>query len=216
MAALTAKQDHAVISIASSPKHKTLNLLTYKFHPFGDYPLVIQHYSTTDNYTTQIVSLGQCHNIYQLIQLQGELKHHCVKWHYPRSRKKKNEMVCSITNQEAIKQFIRKVNDAQKDLHKQSNPRPKHLCTLPLDHYYIANLAWKHQDLIAWLGEWWGNSAFEVSLFTYQSPPLPTNFFPAFLDSAPWPLACTYMRPCLWQRWTQVLRCRQELCQYQG
>ena len=153
MAALTAKQDHAVISIASSPKHKTLNLLTYKFHPFGDYPLVIQHYSTTDNYTTQIVSLGQCHNIYQLIQLQGELKHHCVKWHYPRSRKKKNEMVCSITNQEAIKQFIRKVNDAQKDLHKQSNPRPKHLCTLPLDHYYIANLAWKHQDLIAWLGE---------------------------------------------------------------
>ena len=153
MAALAAKQGHAVISTASGPKHKTLNLSTYKFHALGDYPLAIRHYGTTDNYTTQIVSLGQHHNIYQLIQLQGELEHHCVKWHYPRSGKKKNGMVCSITNQEAIERFIRKVNDAREDLHKQSNPRPKRLRTSPLDHYYIANSARKRQDLIAWLGE---------------------------------------------------------------
>ena len=185
MAALAAKQGHAVISTASGPKHKTLNLSTYKFHALGDYPLAIRHYGTTDNYTTQIVSLGQRHNIYQLIQLQGELEHRCVKRRYPRSGKKKNGMVRSITNQEAIERFIRKVNDAREDLHKQSNPRPKRLRTSPLDHYYIANSAWKRQDLIAWLGERRGDPAFEVSLFTYQSPPLLTNLLPAFLDSAP-------------------------------
>ena len=40
-----------------SRKTKTFNLTTYKLHALGDYPNTIRQYGTTDNYTTQTVSL---------------------------------------------------------------------------------------------------------------------------------------------------------------
>lgn len=38
-------------------KERKLNLSTYKFHALGDYPNTIREMGTTDNYTTQPVSL---------------------------------------------------------------------------------------------------------------------------------------------------------------
>jgi hypothetical protein len=38
-----------------TPKRKTLNLFTYKFHSLGDYPQTIRRYGTTDSFTTQTV-----------------------------------------------------------------------------------------------------------------------------------------------------------------
>ena len=40
----------------NSPRPKSLNLLTYKFHALGDYVQTIRLFGTTDSYTTQIVS----------------------------------------------------------------------------------------------------------------------------------------------------------------
>ena len=42
---------------SSHPKTKTLNLNTYKWHALGDYANTIRRYGTTDNYSTQTVSL---------------------------------------------------------------------------------------------------------------------------------------------------------------
>ncbi|KAG2739978.1 hypothetical protein P692DRAFT_201728775, partial [Suillus brevipes Sb2] len=42
---------------ASHPKVKHLNLGTYKFHALGHYPATIRMRGTTDNYSTQPVSL---------------------------------------------------------------------------------------------------------------------------------------------------------------
>jgi hypothetical protein len=39
----------------STPKSKTLNLATYKYHALSDYPDTIRRFGTTDNYNTQIV-----------------------------------------------------------------------------------------------------------------------------------------------------------------
>jgi hypothetical protein len=41
---------------AAGPKHKSLNISTYKFHALGDYANTIRQRGTTDNYTTQPVS----------------------------------------------------------------------------------------------------------------------------------------------------------------
>lgn len=54
-AALAAKQGQAVP--VSQPKHKTLNLTTYKYHALADYPSTIRQYGTTDSYSTQLVSV---------------------------------------------------------------------------------------------------------------------------------------------------------------
>lgn len=42
---------------ASGNKTKILNLQTYKWHALGDYVSSIRKFGTTDNYSTQIVSL---------------------------------------------------------------------------------------------------------------------------------------------------------------
>jgi hypothetical protein len=41
----------------TTTKTKKLNLNTYKLHALGDYPDHIQHFGTTDSYSTQTVSL---------------------------------------------------------------------------------------------------------------------------------------------------------------
>ena len=41
----------------SAPLPKTINLDTYKFHALGDYVRMIKSFSTTDSFTTQVVSL---------------------------------------------------------------------------------------------------------------------------------------------------------------
>ena len=40
----------------NSPRPKSFNLLTYKFHALGDYVQTIWLFGTTDSYSTQIVS----------------------------------------------------------------------------------------------------------------------------------------------------------------
>jgi hypothetical protein len=42
---------------SSHPQTKILNLSTYKWHALGDYANTIRRYGTTDNYSTQTVSL---------------------------------------------------------------------------------------------------------------------------------------------------------------
>ena len=43
-------------SMSSTAHPKSFNILTYKFHALGDYSRSTQMFSTTDSYTTQIVS----------------------------------------------------------------------------------------------------------------------------------------------------------------
>ena len=54
--------NHGVRPRAAAPgnyawKPKHLNLNTYKVHALGDYASTIQHYGTTDSYSTQPVSV---------------------------------------------------------------------------------------------------------------------------------------------------------------
>jgi hypothetical protein len=42
---------------SSNPRIQKLNLNTYKWHALGDYASTIRKYGTTDNYSTQTVSL---------------------------------------------------------------------------------------------------------------------------------------------------------------
>jgi hypothetical protein len=56
-AALTLKQSQAAQGRSAGVKRKTLNLQTYKYHALGDYPNTIRRMGTTDNYSTQPVSV---------------------------------------------------------------------------------------------------------------------------------------------------------------
>ncbi|KIK75878.1 hypothetical protein PAXRUDRAFT_18604 [Paxillus rubicundulus Ve08.2h10] len=142
-AALAAKQGRAVP--VSQPKHKTLNLTTYKYHALADYPSTIRQYGTTDSYSTQL----------------GELEHRRSKRRFPRSGKKKGGMVRSIANQEAIERFIRKVNDSREKFTLQNEPVPRRLRDSPSEHYHIAKSSRKSEDITAWLVERSGDPAFE-------------------------------------------------------
>jgi hypothetical protein len=44
-------------TVSSARKPKYLNLNTYTYHALGDYAKTIQHFGTTDSYSTQPVSL---------------------------------------------------------------------------------------------------------------------------------------------------------------
>ncbi|KIJ58068.1 hypothetical protein HYDPIDRAFT_103322 [Hydnomerulius pinastri MD-312] len=143
VAALAAKHGQAVAQ--SGPKRMALNLCTYKYHALADYPNTIRRFGTTDNYTTQT----------------GELEHRRSKRRFPRSGKKKDGMVRSIANQEAIERFIKKVNDARENHAAQNDPPPQRPRTSPSEHYHIAQSSRKSYDLTAWLGERRGDSAFE-------------------------------------------------------
>ncbi|KIJ60801.1 hypothetical protein HYDPIDRAFT_58430, partial [Hydnomerulius pinastri MD-312] len=136
-AATAAKQGQDMPASHSGPKKKVLNLCTYKYHALGDYPNTIRRYGTTDSYSTQ----------------QGELEHRCSKRRFPRSGKKKDGMVRSIANQEAIERFVRKVNDAREKINAQDNPQPQRSRTSPSDHYHIAKSARQNENLTVWLGK---------------------------------------------------------------
>ena len=57
-----------------SPKKKTLNLNTYKFHALGDYVATIRLFGTTDSYSTLLVSfIPHCTTLY--------LVNRRVSWH---------------------------------------------------------------------------------------------------------------------------------------
>ncbi|KAG6380707.1 hypothetical protein JVT61DRAFT_5085 [Boletus reticuloceps] len=143
-AALAAKQGHK-ISSASSAKVKRLNLSTYKFHALGHYPDTIRRYGTTDNYNTQT----------------GELEHRRAKRRFPRSGKKKDLMIKSMTNQDAIERFIRKVDVARRTLNQQDGDlQPRRARTSPLEHHSIAQSSRTSNDLTTWLGRRQDDPAF--------------------------------------------------------
>ncbi|KAG1884740.1 hypothetical protein F4604DRAFT_1574283 [Suillus subluteus] len=93
-----------------NPKVKALNLFTYKYHALADYPNTIQQVGTSDSYSTQPVSDRFVIILfsYNLI-LQGELEHHRAKRQYPRTGKKKSQMLLNMTSQEAQECLIEKV-----------------------------------------------------------------------------------------------------------
>lgn len=93
---------------------------------------------------------------------QGELEHRRLKRRYPRSGKKKNSMVASIANQEAIERFVRKFNEARQVLNQERQPK-RRVRTSPSDHYYIAESSRMSDNLTAWLAERRGDLAFDVS-----------------------------------------------------
>jgi hypothetical protein len=148
-AALSAKQGRAIPLAISRPKQKRLNLHTYKFHALGDYVDTIRMFGTMDNYTTQTVSTWSASFFLLLNGHQGELEHRRVKQRFPRSGKKKEHMVKSIANQDAIEQYIRKVDNARRSLNLQRQPesQPQRTRTSPLDHYSITQTSHKIDSL---------------------------------------------------------------------
>ena len=57
VAALTSKSGANIPPKSTECRHKRLNLQTYKYHALGDYPDAIRQRGTTDNYSTQSVSI---------------------------------------------------------------------------------------------------------------------------------------------------------------
>lgn len=110
-------------------------------------------FGTTDNYTTQTVSTWSTSFIRLLNGCQGELEHRRVKRCFPRSGKKKEHTVKSIANQDAIERFIRKVDNARRNLNLQRQPesQPRRTRTSPSDHYSIAQTSRKIDSLTSWL-----------------------------------------------------------------
>ena len=73
-------------------------------------------------------------------------------------------MVKSISNQDAIERFIRKVDAARRALSQQDDSQPRRRArTSPSDHYSIAQSSRKSEDLTAWLGIRRNDPAFRVS-----------------------------------------------------
>ncbi|KAF9464233.1 hypothetical protein BDZ94DRAFT_1216685 [Collybia nuda] len=97
--ALNTLSDNAPVSIpiANTPKVKTLNLNTYKFHALGDYVRAIRMFGTTDSYSTQI----------------GELAHRTVKGFY-RCTNKKNATK-QIARHERRQTCLRRARKAAQD-----------------------------------------------------------------------------------------------------
>jgi hypothetical protein len=124
-------------------KHKSLNLQTYKYHALGDYPNTIRRMGTTDNYSTQPVSITFIQRTPTYTSTtQGELQHRRSKRRFARTPKTKDKMVASIASQEAIERFCEKVITAREHLGAASKnpdqPRWRRQRTSPSDHYYIA------------------------------------------------------------------------------
>ncbi|KAJ6490960.1 hypothetical protein C8R45DRAFT_195539 [Mycena sanguinolenta] len=82
---------------ASTRKHKTWNILTYKYHSFGDYPLVIPQKGTSDSYSTQT----------------GELTHRIVKKFYARTNKR--QFGKQIAKHEQRQRMLRSIKLKMKD-----------------------------------------------------------------------------------------------------
>ena len=163
-------------SISLKAKVKHLNLTTYKYHALADYPNTIRRYGTTDNYTTQTVSISFTKFSF-LMYVQGELEHRRLKRRYPRSGKKRSSMVASIANQEAIERFIKQFNNARQGL-SQQNKTKQHVQSRPSEHHRITESSRKADNLTAWLAERRDDPAFDVhkSYPTLLSEQRPANF----------------------------------------
>lgn len=94
-------------------------------------------------------------------------------------------MVKSIANQEAIERFIRKVDEARKQLNTEENPPPQRTRTSPSEHHHIAESSRDKKDLTTWLGARCNDPAFTVSWNPQESngnnPDL-QDFFPQLKD----------------------------------
>ncbi|OJA15138.1 hypothetical protein AZE42_07562 [Rhizopogon vesiculosus] len=113
--------------------------------------------STTDSYWTQ----------------PGELEHRCSKRRFPRTSKKKDQMVASIASQEGIECYIEKVNMARETVKTVAEDKglgkSQRLRTSPQDHYYIAKSSRVSYDLTAWLA-------------AHGDDPVVENFIPRLKD----------------------------------
>ncbi|KAG2112889.1 hypothetical protein DEU56DRAFT_749190, partial [Suillus clintonianus] len=89
------------------------------------------------------------------------------KRRYPRTSKKKNQMIASIASQEALEHFVEKVI-AARAAHQQ-NPRARHVRMSPSNHYSIAKYARETDDLTVWLSE-------------HQDDPAVEDFIPRLKD----------------------------------
>lgn len=161
-AALAAQNNHSILTSQLKPKQKTLNLSTYKFHALGDYPSTIRQYGTTDSYTTQIVRIQNIFRFSTNVVFKGELEHRRSKRRYPRSGKKKETMVKSIANQDAIERFIKKVDDSRRRINMETDPQTRRHRSSPSEHYHLAKSSRQSKDLTAWLGDRRGDPAFQV------------------------------------------------------
>jgi hypothetical protein len=138
-AALASKQPQAAQGRSAGVKHKSLNLQTYKYHALGDYPNTIRRMGTTDNYSTQPVSITFIQRTPTYTSTtQGELQHRRSKRRFARTPKTKDKMVASIASQEAIERFCEKVITAREHLGAASKnpdqPRRRRQRTSPSDH----------------------------------------------------------------------------------
>ncbi|KAG2064475.1 hypothetical protein BDR04DRAFT_1130754 [Suillus decipiens] len=114
--------------VTSGPKHKKLNLNTYKYHALGDYPDTIRQFSTTDSVSTQ----------------PGELQHRCIKCWYPKTPKGKKNTVSSMTRIETRERLLGKIVKARTALIYPGSQRY---------HYHISKYAKTSYDLTEWLGD---------------------------------------------------------------
>ncbi|KAG2134482.1 hypothetical protein DEU56DRAFT_705406, partial [Suillus clintonianus] len=89
------------------------------------------------------------------------------KRRYPRTSKKKNQMIASIASQEALERFVEKVI-AARAAHQQ-NPRARRVRMSPSDHHSIAKYARATDDLTVWLSE-------------HQDDPAVEDFIPRLKD----------------------------------
>ena len=88
---------------------------------------------------------------------QGELEHWRMKHQFPHTGKKKDIQNISLAHQEAIEQFVAKVNSAQDSLlvaeASSQQKCPPCLHTSPTDHFHIAASTQQSHDLTEWLSE---------------------------------------------------------------
>lgn len=77
-------------NVPPSKKARTLNLFTYKWHAMGDYVSTIRWFGTTDNYSTQVVSIRAFLDsaLLNTYNIKGELAHRTVKMLYGLTNKR--------------------------------------------------------------------------------------------------------------------------------
>jgi len=96
-----------------------------------------------------------------VIGSQGEVEHRQAKRRFPWSGKKKDHTIKSITNQDAIERFIRKVDTARRSLEEHLEPRRTR--NSPSEHCFVAQTSRKADNLTAWLDRRRNDIAFTAS-----------------------------------------------------
>jgi hypothetical protein len=96
-----------------------------------------------------------------------------------------------MTSQDAIEHLVKKVIAAREIIVVQkANPRPKHLHTSPIDHYYIAKYSCESFDLTAWLVDLADDPVVKVCLSVYTFHSSFIAFFSELHPSPERPFAC--------------------------